>query len=323
MNPVIEFQDVCFSYTATAPGNAKSGKAMSFAKPGKSTSFTKSGKAAARDASRASQEQTYTMQDVSFAIEPGEFVAIIGSNGAGKTTATKLMNGLLKPSSGCVSFQGVSTGDVKTSQLARQVGMLFQDPDRQICQTSVYDELALGLRAAGISEADIEKRVGCIARDFGFDTACDPFSLSRGQRQNLALACIIVGHPQVLVLDEPTCGLDYRECTYIMRRVSELNAQGTTVVMVTHDMELVIDYADRLLVMADGKLIADGRPKDIFRNPGVMHQAGILPPQMIDLSQRLDLPVAKNVGEMVECITKVISACTNPGKANTQTEGAF
>lgn len=224
---------------------------------------------------------------LSFTVQQGDFLAIIGENGAGKTTTSKLMNGLLKPTEGSVLVNGVPTTELKTSVIARTVGMLFQDPDRQICKNTVAEELAFGLEIRKLPESEIATQVGRALEEFGFDGEAAPFMLSRGERQLLALASVVVCAPEVLILDEPTTGLDYRECMHIMDRIKKLNRAGTTVVMISHDMELVLDFAGRVIAMADGRIVADGDPETVFRDRAVMAEASLVPPQMIDLGLRL------------------------------------
>ncbi|MBE6723808.1 MAG: energy-coupling factor ABC transporter ATP-binding protein [Ruminococcaceae bacterium] len=231
-----------------------------------------------------------TVSDLTFHIQKGEFVALIGENGAGKTTTVKLIDGLLRPTSGRMLVNGMDTVKSKVSERARQVGFLFQNPDRQICKNTVRDEIAFGLRAVwGRGEAaKIDERVKELLDLFSFRGDEEPFSLSRGQRQQVALASTLAVKPAVLILDEPTTGLDYRECTKIMEFIRNLNeTEGTTVVMVCHDMEVVLDYARRALVMAGGRLLADGPVREIFRDADLMARASLLPPQIIQLSGRL------------------------------------
>ena len=234
--------------------------------------------------------QGATVKDVSFHIKKGEFVAILGANGAGKTTTLKLIDGLVKPTEGRVLIDGKDTRETRVSRRARQVGFLFQNPDRQICQNTVREEILFGLRAVRADEGEdaLKKRAEAVLKDFEFTGEEEPFSLSRGQRQRVALASILAVEPDVLILDEPTTGLDYRECCHIMDRISRMNKEnGVTVVMVCHDMEVVLDYASRALVMAGGHLLADGPVKQIFRNTEIAEKASLLPPQMIGLALRL------------------------------------
>ena len=233
---------------------------------------------------------TRTVTDLSFHIGAGEFVAILGENGAGKTTAVKLIDGLLIPTSGKMFTNGLDTAKTRVSERAKHVGFLFQNPDRQICRNTVREEIAFSLRSVwGRKEtARIAERTEEMLALFGFSGDEDPFSLSRGLRQQAALASTLAVKPAVLILDEPTTGLDYRECTRIMEFIRGLNEkEGTTVVMVCHDMEVVLDYAKRALVMAGGRLLADGPVRKIFRDAALMEKASLLPPQIVQIAERL------------------------------------
>lgn len=235
-------------------------------------------------------DQGPTVQDVSFHIEKGDFVAILGANGAGKTTTVRLIDGLIWPTQGKVLIHGADTATSPVSERARRVGFLFQNPDRQICKNTVREEILFGLKTVRGDESEEALNARCeeVLKDFGFSGDEEPFSLSRGQRQRVALASILAVEPEVLILDEPTTGLDYLECCHIMDRIRRMNReQQVTVVMVSHDMEVVLDYAQRALVMAGGKLLADGPVREIFRDAELMEKASILPPQMIGLSLRL------------------------------------
>ena len=235
-------------------------------------------------------DQGPTVQDLSFHIGKGEFTAILGANGAGKTTTVRLMDGLIRPTSGRVLIHGADTAATSVSERARHVGFLFQNPDRQICKNTVREEILFGLKAVRGEEGEeaLNARCGEVLQDFGFTGEEEPFSLSRGQRQRVALASILAVDPEILILDEPTTGLDYLECTHIMNRIRRMNEeQQVTVIMVCHDMEVVLDYASRALVMAGGRLLADGPVKEVFRNTALMEEASILPPQMISLALRL------------------------------------
>ncbi|HCB99681.1 MAG TPA: ABC transporter ATP-binding protein [Ruminococcaceae bacterium] len=231
--------------------------------------------------------KTSTIQDVSFHIQKGEFVSIVGANGAGKTTLSKLCNGLLKPASGMVTIHGQNTQNTKTSLLARTVGFLFQNPDRQICQNTVYDEIRFGLECVLNDPIEVDRRCTETLDQFAFDGERDPFSMSRGERQQIALASLVACKPQVLILDEPTTGLDYQECMHMMKIICELNEKGTTIFMVSHDMELVADFARRVLVIREGKLIGDGETRAVLTNRALLDQASVLPPQIPTLAHQL------------------------------------
>lgn len=226
---------------------------------------------------------------ISLSIEDGEFVALTGENGAGKSTFSKLLAGILKPSDGKICVNGTDTKKAKNSMLAKTAGFLFQNPDRQLCTYTVRDEIAFGQKALKTgTEEEISKRTEKIIERFGFNPDEAPFSLSRGQRQRLALASIIAVEPKVMILDEPTTGLDYKECMEIMSAVKELNKNGTTVIMVCHDMELVLDFARRMIVLADGKIEADGKTLEIMRSKEILQKASLLPPQIIQIALELE-----------------------------------
>ena len=227
------------------------------------------------------------LEGVSFTIRDGEFVAFVGTNGAGKSTTMRLMNGLLKPDAGQVLIDGVPTSDLRTGELARRVGFLFQNPDSQICCNTVREELLFGFKALGLDGPDADSRVDAIVEEFAFDPDDDPFLLNRGARQLLALASIVVLAPPVVVLDEPTTGLDYRECVKVMDIIRRIHERGTTVVMVCHDMEVVADYAARCIVMSGGEVVDDAPTFDVLRNRETLERASLVPPQIVELSLEL------------------------------------
>ena len=227
------------------------------------------------------------LKGVSFTIRDGEFVAFVGTNGAGKSTTMRLMNGLLKPDAGQVLIDGVPTSDLRTSELARRVGFLFQNPDSQICCNTVREELLFGFKALGLDGPDADSRVDAIVEEFAFDPDDDPFLLNRGARQLLALASIVVLAPPVVVLDEPTTGLDYRECEKVMAIIRRIHEQGATVIMVCHDMEVVADYAARCIVMSGGEVVDDAPTFDVLRNRETLERASLVPPQIVELSLEL------------------------------------
>ena len=231
-----------------------------------------------------------SVEDVSFHLAKGEFAAILGPNGAGKTTTVRLVDGLLKPNAGRVMIDGKDLRESSVSDRARKVGFLFQNPDRQICKNTVREEILFGLRTVrgDLSEEALQARTAEMLAGFSFTGEEEPYALSRGQRQRVALASVLAVEPEVLILDEPTTGLDYRECCHIMDRIRRMNEEKqVTVLMVCHDMEVVLDYARQALVMAGGRLLAQGSVRDIFRDRSLMDRASVLPPQMIGLGLRL------------------------------------
>lgn len=271
-NPVIELKDVCFAYPGTGDG----------------------------------------VSDVSLQVYPGELVGIVGQNGAGKTTLTKLLNGLLEPRQGEVLIAGMDTRETPVSGIARKVSTLFQNPDRQLCKNTVLEEVAFGPELHGASQAEAEARAREAIGRFGLPANESPFSLSRGQRQMVALASVVVMEPEVVILDEPTSGLDYRECMTVMETVREMSEHGCAVVMVCHDMEVVSDFAERVAVMADGRILARGTTDEVFRDRDLMARASIAAPQVTALTQELAADVSpafagvSQVGGVVDLVEEMV-----------------
>lgn len=228
-----------------------------------------------------------TVAHLDLEVRPGEIVGLVGQNGAGKTTLTKLLNGLLKPASGEVVVAGLDTRETPASRLAAHVATLFQNPDRQLCKDTVLDEVAFGLELTGVGAEEARDRARDVAGHFGLPLDAAPFSLSRGQRQMVALASVVVMEPEVVLLDEPTSGLDYRECMTVMGTVREMASRGCAVVMVCHDMEVVSDFAERVVVMADGRILAQGPASAVFSDSDLMARADIEAPQVVRLSGEL------------------------------------
>ena len=253
-----------------------------------------------------------SVSNLNMCVYPGELVGVIGQNGAGKTTLTKLLNGLLHPASGTVRMAGMNTADVPTSAIAAKCATLFQNPDRQLCRDTVLDEVAFGLELHGVGTDEARQRARVAAERFGLPLDESPFSLSRGQRQMVALASVVVLDPQVVLLDEPTSGLDYRECMTVMETVSEMAERGCAVIMVCHDMEVVSDFAQRLVVMADGRILERGDANRIFADDALMRAAYVEPPQVVALSKELARDVSprfagiSQVSDLVDLVKEML-----------------
>lgn len=245
---------------------------------------------------------------VSLDIARGEFVAIIGKNGSGKTTLAKHFNGLLKPSNrdGDVTItrregSAVSTRDVPLHRLADAVGYVFQNPDRQIFHDSCREELEFGPRNLGVPPEEIGPRVTETLRLMGLSGREDtnPVHLSRGERQRLAIASTLVIQPDVTVIDEPTTGQDRDEGRLILDCLARFNHAGHTIVIISHDMALVAEYASRVIAMRNGQVLADGTPRQVFSRPQVLEETNIRPPQVAVLATRLGYPGVLSVEEAV------------------------
>ncbi|MCR5386288.1 MAG: energy-coupling factor ABC transporter ATP-binding protein [Treponema sp.] len=254
-----------------------------------------------------SYNETANVKDLNVEIKKGSFTALTGSNGAGKSTFSKLCNGLLKPSSGDVFVLGGNTKNKKVSNLAKHIGFLFQNPDRQICCATVKEEIAFSLKNNGVPQKEIDERVEKTIKEFNFNPEKEPFNMSRGQRQRLCLACLIALNPEILILDEPTTGLDYRECMEVMSKIQKLNENGTTVIMVCHDMEVVLDFAKEVFVMNRGEIVATGKTREILGNKEILGKARLLPPQIAEVAMLLDYKDIFTVDEMIAKIKSVKS----------------
>jgi len=225
------------------------------------------------------------LKGVSLTIRDGEFVAIMGQNGAGKTTLVKNFNGLLRPSKGKVLVDGVSTKDVSVAKLARTVGFVFQNPDHQLFSETVEEEIAFALRNFGFDAATVEKRVTWALNllDLTDYRKTSPFMLSGGERKRVALASVLAWDPKVVILDEPTIGQDHRQKENLRQFIVQLNEQGKTVVIVTHDVEFVAECSPRVVLMREGMIIADGEAKRILTDTTLALEASIVPPQIAQI----------------------------------------
>ena len=231
----------------------------------------------------------FAVNDVSLTIQPGEFVAIIGQNGSGKTTLIKHFNGLLKPTSGRVIVDGNVTTDLSTSVLAKFVGYVFQNPDHQIFAETVREEVAFGPKNLGFDSEKIKDLSFKVLGEMGLAGLEEemPFQLSRGQRQRLAVASVLAMEPSILIIDEPTTGQDWKESTALMELVRELNENGHTCIVTTHNMNLVSLFARRVIVMRQAKVSLDGPTQDIFRYGAELKEAWIKPPDIYAIAQSL------------------------------------
>ncbi len=226
---------------------------------------------------------------VDVAIERGEFVALIGQNGAGKTTLAKHFNGLLRPTSGRVRVMGLDTLGASVAQLARTVGYVYQNPDHQIFAQKVRTEVAFGPRNLGLPADEIEARVTEALTLVGLLDRADSyaFSLGRGQRQKLAVASVLAMAPPILVVDEPTTGLDQQGARGILDLLGRWNADGRTIVVITHDMNLVAERVPRTIVVGGGRILADAPTRDVLSDADLLRQAYLRPPQITRVAQRL------------------------------------
>ncbi len=230
--------------------------------------------------------------DVSLRFHAGEYIALVGPNGAGKSTLARLIMGLLRPTEGRVQVRGHDTQVTPVPRLAHIVGYAFQNPDHQIFASTVREEIAFGPQNMGWPAQDVQKAVDEMLGRFHLESLADvpPAVLGYGLRRKVAIAAIAAARPDVLILDEPTGGLDWATANELLDFLDELNDRGTTVVLITHDMTIVAERAQRSIVLVDGQMIFDGTPRELFSRPNVLEAASLYSPPVTRLAYALNAP---------------------------------
>ena len=228
------------------------------------------------------------IEDMSFSLKKGERLAIVGKNGAGKSTLAKALCGFV-PSQGKLTYEGQDISQDSIAERSERIGFVLQNPNQMISQTMIFDEVALGLRLRGIEETEVEERVHEVLKTCGlYSFRKWPISaLSFGQKKRVTIASILVLKPEIIILDEPTAGQDYKTYTYIMNFLASLQTQGHTIVMITHDMQLMLEYSDRCLVVVEGKIIADDNPVTILNQKDLLESANLKQTSLYTLGQKL------------------------------------
>ena len=228
------------------------------------------------------------IEDLSFSLKKGERLAIVGKNGAGKSTLAKALCGFV-PSQGKLTYEGQDISQDSIAERSERIGFVLQNPNQMISQTMIFDEVALGLRLRGIEEAEVEERVHEVLKTCGlYSFRKWPISaLSFGQKKRVTIASILVLKPEIIILDEPTAGQDYKTYTDIMNFLDSLQKQGHTIVMITHDMQLMLEYSDRCIVVLEGKIIADDNPVTILNQKDLLESANLKQTSLYSLGQKL------------------------------------
>ena len=245
------------------------------------------------------QKGQQTLRDVSFSIGKGEMVSIVGRNGAGKSTLSKLICGFETPDAGEIFLNGKPLAEENIRRRARHIGYVMQNPNQMISKTMIYDEVALGLQRSGLTEEQIREKVDATLRVCGLYPFRNwPISaLSFGQKKRVTIASVLVLDPELILLDEPTAGQDFRHYTDIMEFLRGLNARGVTVVMITHDMHLMLEYTRRALVFCDGRLIADRTAAAVLCDPALVEQAALKETSLYTLANRCGIAPAQEFVE--------------------------
>ncbi|HEY3524063.1 MAG TPA: energy-coupling factor transporter ATPase [Candidatus Limnocylindrales bacterium] len=258
------------------------------------------------------------LDGIDLSIGRGEFLALIGQNGSGKSTLVKCLAGLLRPSSGEIRVEGETVTNRTARALPRRIGVVLQNPDTQLFRMSIREEIAFGLQNVGVPEAEREDRIAAALELTGLTASGDvyPFKLSFGDRRKVAVASIVAMRPLVLVFDEPTTGQDYAGRYRLCEIALDLNRLGTTVIMITHDMDLVARYAPRTVVLGLGRVLLDGPTRDVFARPDVLRETYLEPPQAARLAQALEPSIgptgALSVDELGAVIVSPAGAAPAP-----------
>ena len=250
-NPILELDNICFSYN----------------------------------------NEKQILKNVSFKINKGDMAAIVGRNGAGKSTISKLVCGFYKPTSGRILFDGKDMVDYTIKERSEKIGFVMQNPNQMISKTMVYDEVAFGLKIRGLSDSEIKERVEETLRICGlYGYRNWPISaLSFGQKKRVTIASILVLNPDVIILDEPTAGQDFKHYTEIMEFLVDLNKKGVTILMVTHDMHLMLEYTNKVIVLSEGEKIADNIPAYILTNKEIIEKANLKETSLHQLALKCDI----------------------------------
>ena len=230
------------------------------------------------------------LKGLSLTVKDGEFIAIMGQNGAGKTTLVKHFNGLLKPTTGTVAVDGVETTKTTIATLSRSVGFVFQNPDHQLFSETVEEEIAFALKNFGLEKEKIERQVTWALNLLSLEQyrKTSPFMLSGGERKRVALASVLAWDPEILILDEPTIGQDHEQKEKLRQFILQLQSQGKTIVIVTHDVEFVAECNPRVILMKEGRIVADGEGKEILTNTAALAESSIVLPQIAQIFTRLE-----------------------------------
>lgn len=225
------------------------------------------------------------LRGISMLVKNGEYLALMGKNGAGKTTLAKHLNGLLKPTKGAVLVDGFDTREYSVAQLAKKVGYVFQNPDKFLFAETVEKELMFTLKNLGFSKKEIEKNITRTLQEMNLTQFRNrsPFSLSGGERRRVALAAILCANPEYIVLDEPTVGQDLNEKKRLSSLLNNLHKDGRTIILISHDIEFVADYAPRTVTMSDGIIVSDGPTHKVLTNEQIIKTSSLQYPQITEL----------------------------------------
>ncbi|RDY25167.1 ATP-binding cassette domain-containing protein [Romboutsia weinsteinii] len=256
------------------------------------------------DISFSYNEEKQVLKDISFKINEGEMVSIVGRNGAGKSTISKLVCGFYKPTNGKILFEGRDIANDTIKERCEKIGFVMQNPNQMISNTMIFDEVAFGLKIRGFSDDEIKEKVYNALKVCGlYGYRNWPISaLSFGQKKRVTIASILVLNPKVIILDEPTAGQDFKHYSEIMEFLVSLNKQGVTIIMITHDMHLMLEYTDKVIVLSEGKKVADDSAINILTDKDVIEKANLKETSIYELAVRCDIDEPKEfVKKFIDC----------------------
>lgn len=266
-----------------------------------------------QDMQYAYPDGTLALKGISLKIGKGEFIAFLGQNGAGKTTFAKTLNGLLKPVSGYVKVDGIDTREPHVvKKLVQKVGYVFQNPDHQLFNNQVRKEIAYAPTNIGLSASEVEERVAEAARIAGVREEhmnMHPFFLPKGLRQRVSIASILSLRPSVIIVDEPTTGQDHIQAIEVMNFLKYLNEnEGHTIIIITHEMDIIAKYAKRTIALAQGKVLMDGSTHEVFAQSELLATTFVKPPEITQLAQALgDFDIPRDLID-VQSLEKILEA---------------
>ncbi|MCU0851748.1 MAG: energy-coupling factor ABC transporter ATP-binding protein [Thermoplasmata archaeon] len=249
------------------------------------------------------------LKGINLDIKKGEFLAIVGGNGSGKTTLAKNFNGLLRPSHGTVTVMNRPAASQTVAELSRVIGYAFQNPDHQLFCSSVEEEVRFGPANLGYSDEEVKRKVEHAIETMDLQSlrGLPPFSLRLGERRRVSIASVIAMDPQIIVLDEPTTGLDAGETKVLMEKISHLNREGRTIVLITHDMRLVAESSSRVVVMSDGRIVLDSDPRGAFADIDLLRNCSLVPPPVMLLAHSLaKYGIPKDIMSPQELVLRIV-----------------
>jgi len=256
------------------------------------------------------------IRDVNVSIKKGDYVALIGKNGSGKSTLAKHFNGLLRPTAGTVIVAGLDTTTTRSEKLSRIVGYVFQNPDYMLFSATIEDEVAFGPKNLKLHPEEVRKRV-----DEALEVTSltqlrkeSPLFFGKGIRRRITIAAVLSMNPDVMVIDEPTTGMDYRGRESVMNLIDQLNEMGKTMVIITHDMKVVAAHSRRALVMSEGRVILDSPTEDLFENRSALAMASLKPPQRIQVADALGLKDGHGIPSLEDLTDRLRESVGHPRK---------